>query len=380
MVRVFRGMRYRILGVVSIALLVVAARGFFVAVGPDPTSDFMTFRASGEALLRGGDLYAVIPPQTVPNLNPPYTALLFLLPAAVPIPVALALWELFVVACLAAAAVIVSRTLQLPFRIVAPLIAVLHPTLIAVAIGQMGIPLMLLLTAAWAADRRRAAQLAGVAIGLAVALKMFVAVLLVSLCIRRQWRTLAWSAVAVAVAVSIGFLVAGVDGYRGWLLALRAPHNIGFPLNASLLGLVHRHVADPARVEAIWVIGAGALGLATIALLWRVRDDVDRAWGVALAAALLLSPLGWIYYLPILAPPLLALWTRGSQPALIALGMLMVPVTPFHGLAGEWLTITLIVSMIVAARSPHTRILTNDAPSENAAHAAELVPRAAGPR
>jgi hypothetical protein len=98
-----------------------------------------------------------------------------------------------------------------------------------------------------------------------------------------------------------------------WIGRGAPPHTVEFPLNASVLGLIRRNVADPGLANAIWLGGAMALGVVVVALLGRVRDDVDRSWGIALAAGLLLSPLGWICYFPILMPPLLALRRRGSR-------------------------------------------------------------------
>jgi hypothetical protein len=335
------------LGWVSVVCVVIAVAGFFITLGSAPESDFMTFRASGAALLSGGDLYAVIPPQQVPNLNPPFTALLFVPLAAVSPLTAMVIWESFIVACLVVAIALIGWTLRQPFLATAPLVVLSHPTLAAVAIGQMGIPLLVVLTVAWTADRRKTVRLAGLAIGLAVALKLFVAVLLVALCLRREWRTLAWATIGGGITAVLGVLAAGIDGYRGWFqtLALRAPHFVEFPLNASLPGLVHRNVADPGLANGIWLMSAIVLGLVVVALLWRVRDDVDRSWGIALTAGLLLSPLGWMYYFPILIPALIALWARGSRMALLALLLFIPPVTR----SGEWLTITLLVSLAACA-------------------------------
>src|SRR5262249_52442499 len=42
------------------------------------------------------------------------------------------------------------------------------------------------------------------------------------------------------------------------------------------------------------------------------NGDVDRAWVLGLLASLLASPLGWLYYLPFVAGPLLAMARRGD--------------------------------------------------------------------
>jgi multisubunit Na+/H+ antiporter MnhB subunit len=66
----------------------------------------------------------------------------------------------------------------------------------------------------------------------------------------------------------------------------------------------------------------------------RARTDVDRAFAVLLVAALLVSPLGWIYYLPLATAPLLSLAMRrtlsipglaGTALVVIALGLLYLP-------------------------------------------------------
>ncbi|HEX7793366.1 MAG TPA: hypothetical protein VF456_03400, partial [Vicinamibacterales bacterium] len=88
------------------------------------------------------------------------------------------------------------------------------------------------------------------------------------------------------------------------------------PLNASLLGLWSRTFFGsefaPALIRQPLPVLITAWGLSLVVLLWAIfrriaadRDDVDRAWALVLIGSLLASPLGWIYYLPIAAGPLL---------------------------------------------------------------------------
>ena len=194
----------------------------------------------------------------------------------------------------------------------------------------MGIPLLLVLTLAWSADRRQAARLAGLAIGLAVALKVFMAVILVSLCIRRQWRTLAWSAAGAGIATAVG-LRARRRRRLSWMApgALQSATDDRVSVERLAPGICSVGASPIHRLSTcyLWMMAATIVGLATVALLWRVRDDTDRSWGDCGGGGHLAFPLGWIYYFPILTPALVALWTRGSRIALSSRSsLLMVPV------------------------------------------------------
>ena len=94
---------------------------------------------------------------------------------------------------------------------------------------------------------------------------------------------------------------------------------------------------DFSRTWRVLLIAAGARAL------FSTRDR-DRAWALMLVSSLLLSPLGWMYYLPLAAGPLLAvarrssMWTRG----IIVAGCACLLVPPFFILAlGAWGTLIL---------------------------------------
>ena len=72
-----------------------------------------------------------------------------------------------------------------------------------------------------------------------------------------------------------------------------------------------------------------------VATLWRVRSlsGVDRQFLLVTSAALLLSPLGWTYYLWFLTPPVVAVVstraTIGRREVLLGLGLAGFLVPPF---------------------------------------------------
>ncbi len=86
------------------------------------------------------------------------------------------------------------------------------------------------------------------------------------------------------------------------------------PLNASLQGFLKRALQEtfhyqpvvhaPDAVIPLWIAGFGIIGLLSLAtvLLDRSARAVDRAFTILLLAAILMSPLGWIYYLLLALP------------------------------------------------------------------------------
>jgi hypothetical protein len=119
-------------------------------------------------------------------------------------------------------------------------------------------------------------------------------------------------------------------------------------MNLSLRGTAERLFAGGGPLAAVFeaptlVVPASWIAVALVAgtTAWRIwpgargDNDVDRTFALLLVAALLVSPLGWIYYLPLATPPLLALAHRGAfvgpgvtrvALALAALACLYVPV------------------------------------------------------
>jgi CHASE2 domain-containing sensor protein len=96
--------------------------------------------------------------------------------------------------------------------------------------------------------------------------------------------------------------------YRWWFQVLG---NVGVEanvLNASITGALTRNPPASA-LSWPWVAVFGAVAAATVLVMFFSKDD-DRRWAVALAGGLLLSPLGWVYYLPLVAAPVVALAKR----------------------------------------------------------------------
>jgi hypothetical protein len=207
-------------------------------------------------------------------------------------------------------------------------------------LGQVNLILLVLMLAAWAALRNGRPGLAGMAVGAAVAVKVFPLPVLVYFAARRQWTAVAAGVATCAVMVAV--LPAPVRGFErncrelgewGWMMVadqsgntMAARTGIGFTWrNSSLVSVAHRllrpveagdrddvffrvNVADltPPQAQAV---GYGGCLLLGAVLLWatRLRFAPTPAaegleWGMVLTLVVLCSPISWTYFFCWLLP------------------------------------------------------------------------------
>ena len=103
----------------------------------------------------------------------------------------------------------------------------------------------------------------------------------------------------------VGALGCGWTAYPSWIRAGTDVRWQAVAYNASLRGVVARLFED-AVGRPIWIVGAvSILGWAVWRLL-RNGPSADRDLSAAFLTSLLISPLGWVYYLPVALGPILA--------------------------------------------------------------------------
>jgi alpha-1,2-mannosyltransferase len=247
-----------------------------------------------------------------------------------PLPIAVAVWWAFSFVCLFGAIVLIARAVA-PGQAVAlaSLVLVTQAAYSNLRLGQVAWPLMLLVTAAWLADRSRRPLRCGILLGIAASWKPFLLVFVPYLIWRREWRALVAMAGTVVVTGVIGLVAVGAGGYASWFASLRLVGWAGHPLNASLRGMISRALAMPALLEqhttpivaapqwldAVWVAISMIVAAITIVRVV-VRHDIDAGWAGLALLALLVSPLGWVHYVPIATGPLVAAVLDGRRPAL----------------------------------------------------------------
>lgn len=307
--------------VVGIALTLTAIVFFFIN-GRDV--DFVVFYMEGLALLTGQPLYS-----DRSNMNSPaLTTFVFAPLALLPYRIAQVVWLVVSVIAVLAGGRLIVRELRLTREQVLCAvggIGVMHGSFQAWAIGQLTWPLLFYpLTRAWLAYRRGAFARTGAWMGLAVAVKPPLALTAVLL------PPPVWL-IAGAVSGGIsGSAVAftGLEAWWRWLAAGRQVDWLARPFNASMWAAAARLQVGRDTATPIGMVDLPAVAVVLVlcllaAIAWQViRATGDVRFLRASLFSTLASPLGWAYYLPLMAGPAIATWP-GRVGVVVILGMLI---------------------------------------------------------
>jgi Glycosyltransferase family 87 len=303
------------------------------------STDFAQFHASAQNLAAGGDIYAPVPWDRYgplpgnfesdreykhPNLNPPFQSLLLLPLGFFSFATAFRVWTLLSLLFGACGALIVARQIDAAeFRrsgglALMVMLFLYFPSWLDIALGQFGHLLFLLAAVAWTAARSGRDAVAGLALGLSLAIKPFTGLFLILFLLLRRWRLLSWYLATFVACGAFGLTAAGFDAHIRYLRLLSDVDWYAATWNASILGFASRIFGGagnealidvPMAATSIHMVAA-VLGLSV--LVWlarrhRIAPDgarFDLAFAAVLPLMLLLSPLGWLYYFPYLLIPL----------------------------------------------------------------------------
>lgn len=351
-----------------IALLLVAGHALVYAQMLSTTvdvrvfEDYGIFDESARRVVDGADLYEQdrTPPgrngkPRAPNLNPPHFHLVLLPLTVVSQITGFAIWMLASLVAFLLALGYIARAVRLtPWG--AALLASLaftSPAMIATVItGQVGLLLLLPFTLAWCRLREGRDGEAGMWLGVCASTKLFVLLFLVYFVLMRRWRAVSTMALTLAALFATGLAVFGVEAYGRWLSQLGTVTWAEHYMNASLLGLIERTLSTsdwpyvplvewPWLVRPLWIAALGFVAWRGWAAL-RVPLPGDRQALIVTTTMLLLSPLGWVYYLFLLMPPLAAVMAadmpldrRTRWLLLGGVGALLVP-APVPWLTLQW--------------------------------------------
>lgn len=209
-----------------------------------------------------------------------------------------------------------------------PIALLLEPVRDSFGFGQVNLQLAALVVAD-VVLLRRGSRWAGVGIGLAAAVKLTPALLLVHLLVCGRRRAALTGAAVAGGATLLAALVAPATSRDFWGSALRDTSRVGAadsPSNQALSGLIARLFERVSPPTLVWLAAVGAV---LVIGLWRARA-ADRAGddlaGLTLAGvtALLISPISWIHHLWWVIPAVAVLLHARTRRALAAAGCLVV--------------------------------------------------------
>lgn len=202
------------------------------------------------------------------------------------------------------------------------------PLLLGVQYGQVDLVLLLLTTGAFLAGRARRDILAGVALGLAAAVKPTLALYGLYYLRKRAWATLGTAAIVGTLAGVAPFLILDGGALRDWFTIARyfgAGDYLSYPTNGSLRGVLLRaFVGGPGRAPllvspplatGLWAIVAGATALAWWRRVGPGRGTAAaaREWSLTVALILFAAPLSEDIHFVALLLPLAFLADRAAR-------------------------------------------------------------------
>ncbi|MGD2071004.1 MAG: glycosyltransferase family 87 protein, partial [Gemmatimonadota bacterium] len=263
-----------------------------------PGDDFYTLHEAAALFAETGRMYG----GTYTNLNNPHSiAMLHGFVGRLSLRTAFLVFSGLMFAVVLAAVPFLARARDGPGlddATVALLLLAWPVTLMTVLSGQVGPVLLLLLAVAWWALDRGHDTWAGVALGVAVATKIFVGLFVPTLLVARRGRAAVVAAGTAVGAYALGLAVLGSDLYAthfGMLAGVDPPGRVN---NGSLAGQLARW-----GMEGAYPVVALVVLLVVLWIAWRGR--LDTTFGVTVTGMLLLSPLSWYYYMPLLIIPFL---------------------------------------------------------------------------
>jgi hypothetical protein len=341
-------------------LLVLAwlyfSRIHFVATHP---SDFTVFYASLQFLLQGKDIYTPIHIDAFglihtevtgekmfsPNLNPPFFTLLLSPLGWLSYQAAFWVWSLLSLAFGAMGAVLIQRASgkqDIDYTLILLILLFAYfPTMTNILAGQTTLLVFILVAGGWVAARQGHERLSGVLLGLTFAIKLFLGLFIVYFLLQRRWRLATWLLMTVAASWLLGWAVLGLESYAHYRQALAEVTWQSYTGNGSAFGFFSRIFGGSYSVALIDMPALGKalsylLSIILLALLvWLLRPSqriaatvrADLGFSFTLVAALLISPLGWMYYFPLLLIPFFVLFRLAYSyelPRKFKLGLLFV--------------------------------------------------------
>lgn len=303
-------------------------------------SDFAVFYASLQFLLQGKDIYTPVPFNAFdlvnthhtgrltlhPNLNPPFFTLLLSPLGWLSYQTAFSIWSLLSLGFGVVGAILLQRADNRQDTdytlIVLILLFAYFPTLTNTLIGQAALLIFMLVAGGWLAERRGQERLCGILLGLTFAIKLFMGLFLIYFLLQRRWRPAIWFMATAAGSGLLGLVALGPDSYQHYLQALGSVTWQSSNWNASAYGFFSRIfggsentplINAPLLGKTLYYLLTATLVILLAWLLQRNRQlatsvRADLGFSFTLVAALLISPLGWMYYFPLLLLPFFVLF------------------------------------------------------------------------
>ncbi|MFI5953308.1 glycosyltransferase 87 family protein [Cryptosporangium sp. NPDC051539] len=305
--------------------------------GPDRMKDLLVYYGAGGTAGTGSDVYEFRTVFDMPFTYPPFAATLSEPLSRVPLGLLQVLWVAASLAALVGVARIGMRPVvtRIGLPLTLALLLLSAPVRSHLRFGQVGLFLVMLVSA----DLLRRHRREGLGLGVAIAVKLTPAVFVPWLLVTRQWRTFVVTTVTAAGATLAGLLLLWPSAQEYLWRALWDSDRFGandVVGNQSVRGMLLRTGLGESAVSLLWVVSA--LGL-VVAGTWgarRLEDDGNRlgAVGVLAALSVAVSPISWVHHLVFLVLPLAAVVAAGRYRLAAGWTVVLTLSLPSIGAAG----------------------------------------------
>jgi hypothetical protein len=299
------------------------------------------------------------------NAHPPPAVLLVLPLAQVNYSHAISIWNVISLVAFATSLAIVAIELDLPRTVLLPILALIplcHPIYGNVYLGQLTLFLVLLVTMVWVFERTGRSNIAGLLIGVAAAIKLFPAFLVLYYLARGRWQSLSAAALSFVGLTVIAVFVLGLDCYCDYISVV-IPGQAKFwscGYNLSIAGLWHKlfnPVIEQGLINPLWfnptLARSGTLisdlvitlVVARCAFQAQTQRQCELAFAQAITAMLLVAPVSWDFSLPLLLVPIALLMYDARPPVPRWMHLVLILI-----LAIFWIPQNLITNLALAGR------------------------------
>jgi glycosyl transferase family 87 len=304
--------------------------------------DWEIFRSAALAVTHGHSPFSAANPASLARndkfVYPPITALLVAPLAVLPDEAGRVLVLLLALACVPLAL----RLLGVQDWRCYGLALLTAPVLDTVSLGALSSAMFLGVAAAW--RYRDRPYVAGPITGLTSVAKLFAWPLFVWLVATRRYRA-AVAAAALAVPLIVGgWAVIGFAGLTGYPHLLRVLSRVEAVQSYSLVGLLRLGGGAAAALTGVLVIGV----ITAVVLAARGPDGDRRSLTVAVAGALLATPVLWLHYLVLLFVPIALARPRLSALWFAPLAFWVTPLAHSNGSVWRTCFALAVVAAILA--------------------------------
>jgi alpha-1,2-mannosyltransferase len=182
--------------------------------------------------------------------------------------------------------------------------------------GQTQLQLLLLLTASWVWLRRGRDIPAGIALGVAIAIKIFPLLLFVPLFARRRWRCLVAATVSAGAVLALSYALVGWDQAVIFFTDVLPRHSgsvIAHSTNhTTIAAMLTNAFGDSSLAYYVSLVARALMMLAVFYAAWRARDT-SQAFALGMTTLVLVTPVVWEHYFVLIYLPWLVALSRSSR-------------------------------------------------------------------